>query len=141
MDILGKRIKAEREKRKTKDPKWTQGYVSDLLGTARTTYTAYENGTKQPPVEIINKIADLFDVSTDYLHGRTDHPLGVKTGSEESFDSLAEITKIVNKLGLEQFGFFDIEKWRNLSPEDVDEIRRHFEWVAQKAKERNEEQK
>ncbi|MDQ7860580.1 hypothetical protein RCO48_04425 [Peribacillus frigoritolerans] len=37
------------------------------------------------------------------------------------------------------FGFFDIEKWKDLSPEDLDEIRRHFEWVTQKAKERNEE--
>jgi transcriptional regulator with XRE-family HTH domain len=89
MEILAKRIKYEREKRKSKDPKWTQEYIADLLGIARTTYTAYEKGTKQPPIETINKIADLFDVSTDYLSGRTDDPMTNKSNEkspEESFD-------------------------------------------------------
>ena len=71
MDILGKRIKYQREKLKEQDNKYTQGYVAEIIGVARSTYTAYENGTKQPPVETINKIADLFNVSTDYLQGRT----------------------------------------------------------------------
>jgi transcriptional regulator with XRE-family HTH domain len=89
MEILAKRIKNEREKRKSKDPKWTQEYIADLLGIARTTYTAYEKGTKQPPIETINKIADLFDVSTDYLSGRTDAPSikkPIEKTPEEEFD-------------------------------------------------------
>jgi transcriptional regulator with XRE-family HTH domain len=89
MEILAKRIKYEREKRKSKDPKWTQEYIADLLGIARTTYTAYEKGTKQPPIETINKIADLFDVSTDYLSGRTDDPSTNKPNEktpEDTFD-------------------------------------------------------
>jgi len=72
--VFAKRLKAEREKRKAKDPKWTQGYVADLVGVARPTYTAYEAGTKQPPMETISKLADLFGVSTDYLHGKTNDP-------------------------------------------------------------------
>jgi hypothetical protein len=60
---------------------------------------------------------------------------------DETYDSLAEINNIIKELGVEDMGFFDIEKWKNLSPADVDEIRRHFEWVAQKAKERNEDKK
>ncbi|MEH6943517.1 helix-turn-helix domain-containing protein [Bacillus sp. JJ722] len=72
MDIFPKRLKKLRESKKALDSKFTQGYIADLIGVARTTYTAYENGTKQPPMETINKIADLFEVSTDYLLGRTD---------------------------------------------------------------------
>ncbi|MBT2735182.1 helix-turn-helix domain-containing protein [Bacillus sp. ISL-7] len=60
---------------------------------------------------------------------------------DETYNSLAEINKMVKEFGIEDMGFFDIEKWKNLSPDDVDEIRRHFEWVAQKAKERNEDKK
>ncbi|MDU0329266.1 helix-turn-helix transcriptional regulator [Paenibacillus sp. 3LSP] len=71
MEIFAKRLKAEREALKRKDPKWTQEYVADLLGIARPTYTAYENGTKQPPMETLNRLADIFDVDTDYLHGRS----------------------------------------------------------------------
>ncbi|WP_141432450.1 helix-turn-helix domain-containing protein [Bacillus sp. 03113] len=74
MDIFAKRLKFLREKKKKENSKYTQGYLADLIGVARVTYTAYENGTKQPPMETINKIADIFNVSTDYLSGRTDTP-------------------------------------------------------------------
>lgn len=73
MKEFAKRLKYVREKEKTKDSKWTQGYVADLIGVARSTYTAYENGTKQPPLETVDKIANLFKVSADYLIGRTDN--------------------------------------------------------------------
>lgn len=71
MEIVGKRVKGERESLKYKDSKWTQEYVADLIGIARSTYTAYENGTKLPPVDTLNKIADIFECDTDYLSGRT----------------------------------------------------------------------
>ncbi|MEC0169858.1 helix-turn-helix domain-containing protein [Paenibacillus graminis] len=71
MLIVGKRIRGERESLKTKDSKWTQEYVADLIGIARSTYTAYENGTKLPPIDTLNKIADIFDCDTDYLSGRS----------------------------------------------------------------------
>lgn len=74
MNIFAKRLKNEREKKKNADPKWTQGYVADIIGVARSTYTAYENGTKQPPLETVNNIAEVFNVSTDYLLGRIDDP-------------------------------------------------------------------
>jgi len=74
MKEFAKRLKNEREKKKHLDPKWTQGYVADLIGVARPTYTSYENGTKQPPMETVHNIADLFAISTDYLHGITNDP-------------------------------------------------------------------
>lgn len=71
MLIVGKRIRGERESFKAKDSKWTQEYVAELIGIARSTYTAYENGTKLPPIDTLNKIADIFDCDTDYLSGRS----------------------------------------------------------------------
>jgi transcriptional regulator with XRE-family HTH domain len=71
MQIIGKRIKSEREALKRNDSKWTQEFVADLIGVARPTYTAYENGTKLPPVDTLNNIADTFDCDTDYLSGRS----------------------------------------------------------------------
>ncbi|MFY0545500.1 helix-turn-helix domain-containing protein [Brevibacillus sp. H7] len=87
--VFAKRLKAEREKRKAKDPKWTQGYVADLIGVARPTYTAYEAGTKQPPMETVSKLADLFNVSTDYLHGKTNDPSPI--GKTEASDKLVNV--------------------------------------------------
>ena len=37
-------------------------------------YQRYENGTRQPTTDTLEKLADYFDVSTDYLLGRSDDP-------------------------------------------------------------------
>ncbi len=77
------RLKKYREKLKETDKKWTQKYVADKVDVARVTYTAYENGTKLPPFDTINRIADLFDVKTDYLMGRSDDPKETTDGELE----------------------------------------------------------
>ena len=61
-----------------KDRKLTQKQIADMLGIARTTYSGYENGTREPDHEILQKIADFFEVSIDYLLGRTNNPLTEK---------------------------------------------------------------
>ncbi|MEN2466721.1 helix-turn-helix transcriptional regulator [Ornithinibacillus sp. JPR2-1] len=73
MKEFGSRLRSYREKLKETNKKWTQQYVAEKIGVARVTYTAYENGTKMPPFDTINRIAEVFDVSTDYLMGRTDN--------------------------------------------------------------------
>ncbi|WP_255247363.1 helix-turn-helix domain-containing protein [Paucisalibacillus globulus] len=69
---FGSRLRNYREKLKETNKKWTQQYVADQIGVARVTYTAYENGTKMPPFDTVNRIAELFDVTTDYLMGRNE---------------------------------------------------------------------
>lgn len=71
MNDFARRLKECREKKKSDNSRWTQKYVAEKIGMARTTYTAYENGTKMPPPDTINNIAILLDVSNDYLMGRT----------------------------------------------------------------------
>lgn len=71
MNDFARRLKECREKKKSSNSRWTQKYVAEKIGMARTTYTAYENGTKMPPPDTINNIAILLDVSNDYLMGRT----------------------------------------------------------------------
>lgn len=48
----------------------TQSDIAKVLGIARTTYSSYEQGRRSPDIDIQNKIADYFNVSLDYLHGR-----------------------------------------------------------------------
>jgi HTH-type transcriptional regulator, competence development regulator len=139
MSILGKRLKLLREKNN-----FSQKRVADSIGISNTQLSRYESGDRNPDPELIAKFADYYEVTTDYLHGRINDPKGTGSQSKlykhnEAYDSLTEINKMIKEFGIEDIGFFDIEKWKNLSPDDVDEIRRHFEWVAQKAKERNEE--
>ncbi|MFP9128516.1 helix-turn-helix domain-containing protein [Niallia sp. BSM11] len=94
-----------------------------------------EKGTRPLTDNEIVKISKILEVSTDYLLGRAPE-INVPT---KTFDSLSEINKLVKEFGIEDFGFFDIEQWKKLRPEDIDELRRHFEWVTQKAKEREQD--
>lgn len=50
--------------------------MAQILGVERTTYVKYENGTSEPSNEILKKLADYFEVSTDYLLDYTEIPNG-----------------------------------------------------------------
>ncbi|KON90221.1 immunity repressor protein [Sporosarcina globispora] len=84
--MLGKRLRQLREEMKKENSKFTQGYVANLIGVARVTYTSYENGTKQPPIETVNKLADIFNVSTDYLQGRSTSKKVVELSDKDEKD-------------------------------------------------------
>lgn len=56
------------------DHDWKQGYVAEKLGITQTNYSKYELGKVNIPVEMLMKLADLYDVSLDYLTERTDKP-------------------------------------------------------------------
>jgi transcriptional regulator with XRE-family HTH domain len=47
----------------------TQEKIADLLGVSRSTYTRYEQGTRQCSYLTLAKLADILNVSIDYLLG------------------------------------------------------------------------
>lgn len=49
---------------------YTQRQMAEMLGIKQPSYIRYENGTSEPSLEMLVKIADLFDVSADYLLGK-----------------------------------------------------------------------
>ena len=49
----------------------TQKQVAAQLGISQNTYSQYEIGVLNYPVEALIKLADFYNVSVDYLLGRT----------------------------------------------------------------------
>lgn len=66
--------KLENLKKLRKQQKLRQKDMADFLGVERTTYVKYESGQSEPPLRILCKLADHFQVSVDYLIDRTDVP-------------------------------------------------------------------
>ncbi len=56
-------------KRARESSKMTQQQVADILNTSRTNITKYELGTLEPNIETIGQLAELYNVSTDWLFG------------------------------------------------------------------------
>ena len=49
----------------------TQAEIAEKLGISRSTIGMYETGAREPDFNTLEKIADLFNVDTDYLLGRS----------------------------------------------------------------------
>lgn len=54
------------------DNSYTQQQIADYLNIKQNTYSQYETGALNYPVDILMKLADFYGVSVDYLLGRTD---------------------------------------------------------------------
>ena len=50
---------------------FTAQNIADSLKISLSTYRKYESNDRLPPIPTLIKIADLFDVSLDYLTGRS----------------------------------------------------------------------
>ncbi len=75
---IGARLRELRDKKDV-----SQKTLSELLGIKQPVIARYEMCAINPSYENLVKLADYFDVSTDYLLGRTDLPQGKLYGQSE----------------------------------------------------------
>ena len=69
MATFSERIKELRESRNL-----TQDALGAVIGVKRFSIYSYEKGRAYPEMKGLIALADYFDVSMDYLAGRTDNP-------------------------------------------------------------------
>lgn len=71
MKIVGERLKALRD-----GVKLSQLKIAKMIGTSQVSINRYENNNGFPPFTVLMWYADYFDVSLDYIFGRTEKPQG-----------------------------------------------------------------
>ena len=93
-----------------KNKKITQEKLAEKLGIKRPTYAKYETGENQPDLTMLNKLADFFGVSTDYLLGRTDEEDHISYAAKDGY-SQREKTPEISEEQKERFlKFLEWEK-------------------------------
>lgn len=100
MDILQQNMEVEtiptfsqRFKRLREKKGWTQEETAERLGVSRPSIAGYESKNRTPRQEMLQRIADLFGVTTDYLLGRKEDVNLVEPTQQKSnvADAVAEL--------------------------------------------------
>ena len=55
------------------DADMSQKLLSEILHICQRSYSHYERGSRNIPVEMLIRLANYYDISVDYLVGRTDN--------------------------------------------------------------------
>ncbi len=87
-EVVGSILKYLRQKME-----WTQSEVARKIGVVQQTYAGYESGKHQPNIEMIIRLADLYDMTLDFITGRY---IGQEEQSEieaEAYLRLEELQK------------------------------------------------
>lgn len=95
-----------------KDKGWSQQKLAKMLGTSGPIIGRYERGEMVPSVEVAKKLADVFEITLDYL-----------------VDDTGKVLEIQDKAMLERFT--EIE---HLEPEDRQTIIRVIDSLLRDAK-------
>ena len=91
MEIISKRLKQLRE-----DAGLSQSKIGQLVGVPQSSIYRYEQGQSTPSPKTFRWYADYFDVSLDYLFGRTDNPHGAHYEYRPKYETLnPEMKKFV----------------------------------------------
>ena len=69
MDHYYRRIRELRE-----DHDKTQMQIAEYLGMKQPQYSRYESGLRDIPTDILIRLAQYYETSTDYILGLTDNP-------------------------------------------------------------------
>ncbi len=83
----GQRIAALRDRQR-----WTQEELSKKLGISRAALSHYEKNRREPDYDTLNKLADVFQVSIDYLMGRTNDPERLLDADVREFSDRLELS-------------------------------------------------
>jgi transcriptional regulator with XRE-family HTH domain len=92
-NVFGNRLRKLRKERKL-----TAKEFGAKFGLAESTISGYENGNRTPDLELIDSFATFFNVSVDYLLGRTNDPQRTKENELNSTKDIIEFLEKTNDL-------------------------------------------
>ncbi|MTI49983.1 MAG: helix-turn-helix transcriptional regulator [Firmicutes bacterium] len=108
--MLGDRLKKLR-----KEKGYEAQFIAKKINVSKATYSGYENNKSMPAYDTLTKIADFFNVTTDYLLGRTEVKYGVILKGNE-------IPKELQNLGIDYLEVTKEFKDKGFSPKDIKDL-------------------
>lgn len=121
---------AQRVKQLRKNKHLTGEQLGNILGITKTGISYWENGRSVPDNEMLLKLADFFDVSIDYLLGKTDIETKIdKSTYYGDYDEVVEYFKdnpehldVYKRILNDDHFALLFDKTKDLTPEEIDVI-------------------
>lgn len=98
------------------DTQTTMKELGNYVGLSESAISMYANSKRQPDCFTLSKMAEFFDVSTDYLLSRTN------------------VKKVASEICFNKHEISIIEAYRNLSAEGQFEVDRFLEYAQERYK-------
>lgn len=95
MDSLGQRIKELRTEQRL-----TQEQLGKILNVGKSTISQYENNINTPDKGTLQKLADFFNISVDYLLGRTNN----RNSFSYTLPNDVELEKVLEQSNIKFYG-------------------------------------
>lgn len=108
MNEIGKRLKDLRE-----DKKLSQAELAKAFGKSQVAISKYENGNRKVDYDTLNKYAEFFQVSTDYLLGTAQNAINSHV-IENNFKNSGNSTMTINNINNQN---------KELSSDDIKQLK------------------
>ena len=115
----------------------SQSALADILGRTQQAIGKWEVGKSEPDGATLLKLSAFFNVTTDYLLGKSDNPHGAPaqpTTSAPSYYTDPEVAQMANEIKDNPDMRILFDASRDLKKESIEEVVKFIEF--QKAKER-----
>ena len=120
----------------------TQEQLADDLSVAKSTIGMWENQKREPDLKMLEKIADFFKTSVDYLIGRVDEPHSFFRGFSTNMlpDEILECCNGDTEKALEKWNqMYDLNSVIRLDMAQYNNIRNNIQFLSYKMGETPEE--
>lgn len=117
-----------------KEHHYTQEELAKLVNVSPKTVGAWERETRQAPTESVVKLSDLFDVSTDYLLGKTDKKHYYDLTDKDEKDIQKQLEETINGLNGDSTLAFLKNGGEEISPEDAELLKASYENVLRQSR-------
>ncbi|WP_066190810.1 helix-turn-helix domain-containing protein [Gracilibacillus timonensis] len=108
--------------------------VSSKLGFTQNVYGSYEREERRPLLETIITLAEIYQVSLDYLlRGEAFHSNNQEQANEEI---LREVIQVFTEKEISNPYILQPDKWAILNNQEIQTLESHFEWMVDNAKSR-----
>lgn len=92
MGVLGDRLKELREEKEL-----TQEELGKLLSVSRQAVSSYESEDAEPSLNNLVRLADIFDISLDYLLGRTKERYNLNLKDKKDRELIINVINLIEK--------------------------------------------